>query len=105
MKKTLIPLLLGLILAGCSNDEPNELFETDYSPTEVTIYVQDTDGDDLFSDAYNGILDSENLPATVTYTYDGETKPLSERRRPVEAKTPQSRYYMPRFYGVFVDYK
>ncbi len=102
----LISIFMFVILVGCSNDEPNELVLKDYRAAQVTIYVQDSDGNDLFlnADAYDGILDRENLPAMVSYTYDGETMQMSERGRLDEAKAPQGRAYMPTFYGVYVDY-
>jgi len=101
----LILFILLPALASCSNDdEPNGGWVGDVIPAKVTIEVEDTDGNNLYSVAYQGILDRENLSTTVSYTYDGETLPLYELKRPDEAKAPQSRYYMPHFYGVYVDH-
>lgn len=80
--------------------------QTDWIPTEVAIDVRDADGNELFSDDYHGMLDCDNLSSMISYTYNGETKPLYDNKPEslFEAKSPKSRYFMPTFYGLYVDY-
>lgn len=79
-------VLMCVALVGCSNDE--ELVEwpdvgegVDLG-VRVAVLVQDADGNSLYSDDYNGILDLETLSETVTYTYRGETKALVAFKKP-----------------------
>ncbi|MCM1316635.1 MAG: hypothetical protein NC241_00480 [Bacteroides sp.] len=121
----LIPIFLTLLFAiGCSNDEPkpqpnpeptpeptpepnpDDGWVWDYNPAQVMVEVNDADGNHLFSDNYHGMLDCENLSTAISYTYNGETKPLYDKKpeSTLEAKSPKSRYFMPTFYGLYVDY-
>lgn len=102
-----ISLILLPILVGCSNeDDPLKGMDWDVVPAQVTIEVKDADGNLLFSDAYHGTLDCDNLSATISYIYDGKTLPMYDckPKYSVNGKSPKSRYFMPTFYGVYVDY-
>lgn len=73
----LIYLIIILGLIGCSNDEPiGNLWDWDCPRYIVFIDIQDTDGNDLFSEDYNGIVSLDDVTPEITYTYNGETKPV-----------------------------
>lgn len=73
-------------LAGCSNDDEAiewpDVGEGIDLRVLVTVIVQDSDGNHLYSDEYHGILDTETLAETVSCTYQGETKALAQIIRP-----------------------
>lgn len=107
--KLLLPFLF-LAIAGCSKDsedEPESWTIHDYSPAEVNIEILDEDGNNLFSYKYHGSLDPDNIANQITYTYKGETKPLyvyNPNEVQDESVYINSRYYYPRFFGVYVTY-
>ena len=104
MKYIKITIILLPILAGCSNeDDPLKGMDWDTIPAQVTIEVKDADGNLLFSD---GALDCDNLSTTISYIYDGKTLPMYDCKPEYSdnGKSPKSRYFMPTFYGVYVDY-
>lgn len=96
----LIPIFLTLLFAmGCSNDEPvidgkpageeqegnrpgnentDDEIDMDLYPVSINIKVEDSDGNNLFSDDYHGSLDKDNLLSTITYLYKGETAKIAE---------------------------
>ena len=86
-------LLLGAIsMPSCNNDEPI----WDYAPVILKVNVVNQQGDNLLDSQYNGNI----LDGLMTLTYNGKTSGVA--LTPPEDLIPQSRYYLPTWYGAFV---
>lgn len=76
-------LIILLAVVGCTDSYNEVLVEEGldgYEGVHVVVAVVDSEGNHLFSDEYNGILNSDSLMETVTYTYRGETRPYHGMR-------------------------
>ncbi len=85
----LVAMFVGL--TACGEDDGDMMY--DFTPIEVYFTLTGTDGEDLLDPATPGTY--ADLPIKATYqgkTYD---KDVFDKLLP-----PQSRYYMPRFYGI-----
>lgn len=90
--------LLAVTLTSCNDDNDMPIY--DYSPYTLLISVENPAGENLLDPETEGNI----LDETVEMDYDGKTYTMNivEPGTPLHTVKPESRYFMPSFYGLVV---
>lgn len=100
MKRIVFLAMLALgVLTACDNESGGgDDMIWDLVPVTFNIYLSDSEGQDLLDSRYQ-----DNLIKDVSASYEGEEYPLITEQEYYENQSKaQTRYYMPRFFGLML---
>ena len=95
--KGIIAILFTVSLFVACDSEGGEDVIWDIAPVEFSIFITDSEGNDLLDSTFQN-----NLIKDITVSYQGEVYPVMTEREYYEKQYNQTRAYMPHFYGLIL---